>query len=227
LDESTSLDQRAADAVSGALCVLSNDLVMQTRGVPGLEGMGATVVMALVRGERAVVAHMGDSRAYLLRGKELLRLTTDHSIVQILLESGEITPEEAREHPAHGQITRHVGMPGDPLPEVRLVDLESGDRLLLCTDGLCGMVSDDHILEVLRDVTNDDEACARLVAAANEAGGNDNVTAVVVGLHAPQSCVGQGSGAAMARPGASPLDGPPGPCLPSIESGLAGKPIAR
>jgi serine/threonine protein phosphatase PrpC len=173
-------DPAATRRVGEAISQLSRELQQQTHGKPGLEGMGATVVLGLVRNSKALIAHMGDSRAYLWRKGRLEQLTKDHSIIQLLLDNGEIKPEEVSTHPARGWMTRSVGMAGEPLPELRLLDLHPGDRLLLCTDGLTAMVSDVVILSILNGHSQPKEICRRLVDAANEAGGKDNITVVLV-----------------------------------------------
>lgn len=147
---------------------------------PGWAGMGATVVLVAVRDGWATVAHMGDSRAYLFRSGGLLRLTTDHSVVGILVERGEITEVEGRHHPARGRITRFVGM-GDAVdPDVTSVELQPQDRLLLCSDGLTGVVEDAELAAVLAATAGDCEAaCQRLLDAALAAGAPDNVTVLV------------------------------------------------
>jgi len=178
-----SLDSPQALAlVLEALTEMSDRLREESARQVGYSGIGSTVVLALVRGTRAIIAHMGDSRAYRLHGEELTQLTKDHSIVQLLVDGGDFTPEEAATHPARSQLTRFVGMKEESLPEARLVDLAPGDRLLLCTDGLTGMVSDDDLLSVLKERTDLQEACEELGAAANEAGGVDNVTVLIASL---------------------------------------------
>ncbi len=146
---------------------------------PHLAGMGSTLVLALIRGCRLVLAHVGDSRAYLLRGGNLQHLTRDHSIVQELLDARRITQEQAAMHPARAVVTRCLGIPGDAEPEIRCMALQEGDRLLLCTDGLTNMLPDEDIAALLARRLPD-AACEALVAAANEAGGEDNITVVVV-----------------------------------------------
>lgn len=160
---------------------LSQRLRAESAGRVGLKGMGATVALAWLRGPEWVahLAHMGDSRIYLYRRGGLTQLTEDHSVVALLLKHGDITPEEARKHPARGQITRFVGMDGEVYPDVQTIRLQEGDRLLLCTDGLTGLVPDEQTAALLRANHDPEAACRALVAAANDAGGTDNITAVV------------------------------------------------
>jgi protein phosphatase len=172
-------------ALRDTIVALSQNVRQQSAGQPGLAGMGATVVLAWIRNREAFIAHMGDSRAYLYRGEKLKQLTADHSVVGILLRRREITPEEARVHPARSQISRYVGMDGLVYPDVRTLRLSSGDRLLLCTDGLTGMVSDKTIARILGRYREPEAACRSLVDAANAKGGHDNVTVLVADWTAP------------------------------------------
>jgi protein phosphatase len=175
-------DPRAGERLSAAIAVLSHQIRSQRKGQPGLDGMSATVVLALIRDAHAIVAHLGDSRAYLARSGGLSLLTKDHSIIQRLIDTGEITPEQAADYPERGRLTRYVGMDAEPLPEAHALELHPGDRLLLCSDGLTSMLDDPTILAVLEDTTSAHDACSRLIGAANEAGGTDNLTAVVVAI---------------------------------------------
>jgi len=159
---------------------LSKRLRAESAAQAELAGMGTTLVMVLLREDRAHIASMGDSRAYLFRDGQLTQLTEDHSLVGLLLRSGEITPEEAKDHPARGQLTRYIGMKDEVYPDVRTVDLAEGDRLLLCSDGLTGVISDQTIAEILKAQDDSQAACQTLVDAANAAGGPDNVTVVIV-----------------------------------------------
>ena len=154
-------------------------------------GMGTTLTAVHV-GERDVaVAHVGDSRAYRLRGGELSRLTEDHSLVEEMRRRGQLTAEEADEHPQRSIITRALG----PEPEV-VVDTHSwaardGDVLLLCSDGLTSMIPEAHVAEILREATGLEQAGRALIAAANRAGGRDNITVILLRLEE----VGAASGA--------------------------------
>ncbi|MBF0566511.1 MAG: Stp1/IreP family PP2C-type Ser/Thr phosphatase [Nitrospirae bacterium] len=159
---------------------LNDQVRLLSKSNPGLMGMGATVVLAIVRGDKVAIAHMGDSRAYMLSNGQLRQLTEDHSVVQLLIRSGEITAEEAAAHPARGKITRCVGMAGEAFPEIDVLQVEPDDRLLLCSDGLTGMVADSAITGILTAQGDEDEACRALVKAANMAGGVDNITVLIV-----------------------------------------------
>ena len=173
---SAAIARRLRSAVSR----LSRDVFEQASTQPHLFGMGATVVAVMIHGEEAVVVHMGDSRAYLLRDGRLRLLTKDHSVIQILLDAGHITPEQAQFHPDRNRITASIGMPGDPTPDSRRVALRNGDKLLLCTDGLANMVDDLHICQVMDRPESPETICRNLVDAANTAGGDDNITVVML-----------------------------------------------
>jgi PPM family protein phosphatase len=175
-----------AQRVAAALVELSQQLHQKSQATQGLKGMGSTVVLALVHGLHAVVAHLGDSRAYLLHAGRLECLTKDHTLAQLLADRGQITSHELATHSARGQLTRFVGMGTESLPDARLVTLAPGDRLLLCSDGLSSMLSDPQIRDILSQQAAPETACRQLIAAANHAGGKDNITAVVLAVaHAP------------------------------------------
>lgn len=183
LEQGKSLDEAILEAHEA---VLNHpiSLACDMRSAPG-----TTVVVAQVDGLQAKVAWMGDSRIYLWRkrdGREqLLQVSKDHSLVQILVDKGEITEEQARTHPNRNIISQVLGMRWeDPiLPDVRSLTLAPGERLLLCTDGLNGEITDEQIKELLGNTQRTaQQVCEELVVAALEAGGHDNVTVVVVGV---------------------------------------------
>jgi PPM family protein phosphatase len=152
---------------------------------PSTAGMGTTVTVAFADApdEQVLFGHVGDSRAYRLRGDELEQITTDHSLVAELVESGVLTPEEAERHPQRSAITRAVGTERAIEVDVFTVPAEPGDLVLLCSDGLTDMLSEDEIASVLLEADRDPSAAAdALVAAANAKGGEDNITVVLFEL---------------------------------------------
>jgi serine/threonine protein phosphatase PrpC len=163
-----------------AIAEQSRQLQLEGTSETGFKDMGATLVIALLRNERCFVANIGDSRAYRLRKGRLVQLTRDHSVVSDLIEKGRIEPEEALDHEASGQLTRYVGMETKARSHVRSFALKKADRILLCTDGLTDMLADKKIAAVLKAETDPQAACKALVAAANEAGGHDNITALIL-----------------------------------------------
>ncbi len=145
------------------------------------QGMGTTAVACLFAApNQVVIGHAGDSRAYRLRGERLERLTTDHTGAQYLLEAGQITADEAAEHADRHILTRNLGETNGVAPDVRLLDLEPGDRLLLCSDGLNGELPDDVIRTVLGSSGSPSVVARRLVDTVLREGARDNVTAVVI-----------------------------------------------
>lgn len=147
---------------------------------PEWRGMGTTLTMAVVSGRRLFVAHAGDSRCYLHSGGVLRQLTTDHTFAAEMVRSGLITRSQQEHHPWRHVVTNLLGGSEHGVrAEVHLLDLHSGDVLLVCTDGLFDMVPDDAIAGVLAAGADPEAACRRLIDAANENGGADNITAVV------------------------------------------------
>ena len=146
---------------------------------PSASGMGTTMTVALVEGGAVTFGHVGDSRAYLLRDGAMEQLTEDHSLVNELLKSGKLSPEEAETHPQRSVITRAVGTDPDVDVESFTIETHAGDVFLICSDGLTDMVADEEIFAVLDRHHDDlDRATKALVAAANRGGGVDNITVV-------------------------------------------------
>jgi serine/threonine protein phosphatase PrpC len=176
LRASMAAGQPLRDAIVGA-----NDAVLE-RSVSdqGLHGMGTTLTAGTLGNDGyLLVGHVGDSRAYLLRDGELTQITNDHSLVEEMVRTGELTPEQAESHPQRSIITRALGIDPEVDVDVYPVQLRAGDRILLCSDGLTTMVRSDEIAEILTRVSDPKQAAQLLVDAANAAGGEDNVTAGV------------------------------------------------
>ncbi|HXE44168.1 MAG TPA: Stp1/IreP family PP2C-type Ser/Thr phosphatase [Conexibacter sp.] len=144
-----------------------------------LNGMGTTITAAYLDGDELSLAHVGDSRAYLLRDGELSRLTRDHTLVEELVRRGELTEQEAAEHPQRSIITRALGPEPDIDIDLHTHRVHAGDVLLLCSDGLTGMIGEDDVEEILTNAPTLADAGRQLVHAANEAGGRDNITVVL------------------------------------------------
>jgi protein phosphatase len=147
---------------------------------PGLAGMGTTLTAALAGDDGLYLAHVGDSRAYLVRDGRLRQLTKDHTVVQRLVDEGRLSQIEAGMHPQRSILTNAIGVDEEIRVDEETLTVRPGDRLLLCSDGLTGMIDDDRIVEILGANDDPQAACDALVDAANEAGGQDNVTAVIV-----------------------------------------------
>ncbi len=144
-----------------------------------LKGMGTTLTLAVINETVAIIFHAGDSRAYLVhKDGGMYQITKDHSLVQYMIDTHQISPEEAKTHPNRNIITRAVGTESPLDVDVFVVSMAKGDKVLLCSDGLTNMVEDDEISLIIR--TNDiDQAVGRLINRANEEGGVDNITAVL------------------------------------------------
>jgi PPM family protein phosphatase len=148
-----------------------------------VSGMGTTLTAARIVGGAAELAHVGDSRAYLLRAGAFRQLTEDHTLVNRMVKAGEISPGEADVHPHRNVLTRALGTEPDVDVDEERVALIDGDRLLLCSDGLFGMVTEDQIKAILETEPDPQRAADRLVRAANRAGGVDNITTLVLDAH--------------------------------------------
>jgi len=145
-----------------------------------LQGMGTTLVAASIQDHHALIAHVGDSRCYLSRAGKLTRETNDHSLVDEQVRMGHMTQEDADRSPLKNVITRAIGTQPTVEPDISQIPLESGDILLLCSDGLTREVPEENIASILRGPGTLDEQCRKLIEAAIEAGAHDNVTAILV-----------------------------------------------
>ena len=176
------LAPQSADSEALARAVVAanlNVIKAPSQGV-GREGMGTTLTAAILEKERLVIAQVGDSRAYLLHNGSLQQLTRDHSLMADMIEAGQLTEAEARVHPNRSVITRAIGSDPHMQPDLYELNVETGDRLLLCSDGICGMIEDHEIASIMRQAPSAQSCADQLVEAALAAGGFDNATAVVV-----------------------------------------------
>nr|WP_246315160.1 PP2C family serine/threonine-protein phosphatase [Kineococcus aurantiacus] len=205
----------AAQHLHDAIEAANEQLRRRVDSEPDLAGMGTTVTAVLRAGSRLVLAHIGDSRGYLLRDGRLTQLTKDHSYVQSLIDEGRISPEEAERHPQRSVIMRVLTGRDDDEADVSVREARPGDRYLLCSDGLSGVVSHDTIAETLAAGLEPDTTCQRLVELALRGGGPDNITCLVAdvvelgGGSAPSTTPQVVGAAAFHRPRRSSAAGTP------------------
>ena len=152
----------------------------KAQGDPELRGMGTTCTLVLLEGQELHIAHVGDSRAYLLRAGELTQVTEDHTLVNRMVREGRLKPEEADRHPQRSIITRALGVDSEVEVDELSLGVEEGDRFLLCSDGLTSMIDFDALRTTLTEESSPQAAVDRLIDLANEAGGEDNITVVLV-----------------------------------------------
>ncbi len=187
---------QAVDALNGASASVSEKLryavaaanreIFDTaRARPELKGMGTTLVVLLATAQRVALAHVGDSRAYLVRGKRIRQLTDDHSLVAELVRRRHIDPHAAREHPHRHVLTRAIGVQESVEPDLVELTPAIGDTFALCSDGLTGHVPDQTIADEIRTGADLQDICDRLVELANAGGGEDNISVVLVRCDKP------------------------------------------
>ena len=168
------------DALARAVVAANLEVIKAPGKGIGREGMGTTLTAAILEGERLVIAQVGDSRAYLLHQGRLQQLTRDHSLMADMIEAGQLTEAEARVHPNRSVITRAIGSDPHMQPDIYELNVETGDRILLCSDGVTTMLEDPQIARIMGSSETAQECADNLVAAALDAGGYDNATAVVM-----------------------------------------------
>lgn len=166
-------------ALEHAVEEANHEIIRAARDGRGREGMGTTLTACMLENERLIIAQVGDSRAYLLHHGKLQQLTRDHSLMADMIEAGQLTPEEARHHPQRSVITRALGSDPNTRPDMYEINVETGDRLLVCSDGLSSMIEDEQIEAVMRRVPDPQRCASQLVNEAIAAGGHDNVTVIV------------------------------------------------
>ena len=166
--------------LAAAVKMANSRVVGMSNAISAYRGMGTTLVATAINGDKGLIAHVGDSRAYRLRGEVLHQVTKDHSLVQEWVDAGVISAEEARTAPNRNVITRAIGAKPSVEADVTEIDIADDDTFILCSDGLTGMLADEQIAAALTRTADLTEAAAALVQAANEAGGTDNVTVVLI-----------------------------------------------
>jgi PPM family protein phosphatase len=177
---------RVVAGLQAAVAVADAEVHGQARQHPELHGMGCTLTAACLCQRELVIAQVGDSRCYLIRNGVLKRLTSDQTMVAELVRAGVLKPEEAARHPWRHVITHAIGgTEAGARPELQRLAVAPGDLILLCSDGLTDMLSDDELLAEAQDEASPDRLCQRLVNRANERGGRDNITVVVARLAEP------------------------------------------
>lgn len=171
------------DAIREAIVYANDEIIRMANERLECAGMGTTIVVTLFHGDRVIIANVGDSRMYRLRDKALSQLTTDHSLVQEMLDNGYISEEEAQLSASRNLITRALGIADQVDVDVAQDTMQNGDTYLLCSDGLTDLVTDQEILQLLL-LSNDDlkTGCKQLIALANEKGGKDNISVILISL---------------------------------------------
>ena len=173
-------DDRLAEALERAVDAANRAVYQRAQNDAKVRGMGTTLTAVAISNGSAHLAHVGDSRCYLIRGGEITQLSSDHTLVARMVQEGKLTPEQAETHPQRSILTRALG--AEPEIDVDTLELQlaPGDRLILCSDGLSSVIGDDQILATLAESKGLKEACKRLIDAANARGGPDNITVVVI-----------------------------------------------
>lgn len=172
-------DASIKNLLDSAICAANIEVYDMAYSRPDLQGMGTTVVAVIVRDKTAFIAHAGDSRAYIVSGETIQQITTDHSLVQNMVDRGEITAEQAQHHPKKNFITRAVGVEKRIDIDFSEIDLNDNETLILCTDGLSNFVTNKEMIDDIKD--GQYYAFAdRLVKRANKNGGGDNITVVAI-----------------------------------------------
>lgn len=201
----------ASSALAEAIAEANNLVLDHGEANPELSGMGTTLTAAMVREGRLHVAHVGDSRAYLLRGGELTQLTSDHTLVEQMVRDGQISRDEAAVHPHRSVLTRAIGVErAIEVDTLAPLPLQPGDQVLLCSDGLTGPLSEDELVRALSEHSDGDAAVRTLIDAANAAGGPDNITVVLlrVGQDGNDDLPSPPGSASVARNSTARLDQP-------------------
>lgn len=178
-DETQTDTDSLANTVEEAVAAANTEVFQLSQSSPAYNGMGTTLVGGICVDDRVILANVGDSRAYLIDGSKIAQMTADHSLVEEMVRSGRLTPEEAKVYPGRNLITRAIGVDSMVEADLYEITIHDGQTLLLCSDGLSGLVYDAEIAAIVAEAASQEEACSRLIERACEAGGNDNITVVL------------------------------------------------
>ena len=162
-----------------ALVYANSELYKEAEKDKEKSGMGTTMVAAVLTDKKLYVANIGDSRLYVINDR-IIQVTMDHSLVEELIRSGQLERNKGRNHPEKNIITRAMGSRGEAMPDFFEIDVNPGDKILMCTDGLSNMVEDDEIRDIVEDCATSEDAVSSLINRANYYGGNDNVSVIIV-----------------------------------------------
>ncbi len=193
-EESSSARAEDPNTLAALVLAANSRIFEKAEGDSTLRGMGTTCTLLMLESSKAQFAHVGDSRAYLLRGGTLTQITEDHTLVGRMVKEGRLSADDAERHPQRSIVTRALGVDSEVEVDLLTVDVVEGDRILICSDGLSSMIDFDTIASLLTQEPDPQVAAERLVDAANDAGGEDNITVVIVDIGAEDS---QGAGASM------------------------------
>lgn len=180
INDTAALNDEEARSVVKNIIIEANKQVLEEAGsFTEKRGMGTTLTVGLLYDRCLTVGHIGDSRAYLINDGQIQRLTSDHSLLEQLIQSGQVKPEEAKNHPKRHVLTRALGTSSEPEIDLFEKDIKPGSILVFCTDGLTSLVEDHEILTVASDKTDPQRQAESLIALANARGGFDNITVVI------------------------------------------------
>jgi len=171
-------DENTIETLKDAVIEAHNEIISKAQRIKDLDEMGTTLDICLVSDTKLYIAHIGDSRVYMIRNGKIHQITKDHSFVENLLREGTITREEAENHPKKNMLMRALGVDTDITPDIHIEKLKTQDIILMCTDGLSNMLTDDEIVKIMQN--NKETAHNELIDKANEKGGRDNITVIII-----------------------------------------------
>jgi serine/threonine protein phosphatase PrpC len=178
--EEAAVAQQITDALNNSILKANDTLLQLVKSDNSMESMGTTITAALLIGQDLYVAHVGDSRCYIVNDRGITRVTTDHSLVQEMLDKGLIQPEESTNHSQKNVVTRIVGDSNTTQADIYTQKLYDGDTIILCSDGLWGMLTDSTMREIVLDSKTSEGTCTMLIDEANKAGGLDNISVIII-----------------------------------------------